>query len=92
MVEHSPLFGTGPSRSFPLSGRYDADHVGQARYRSSSSKQPCDECIALQHQTAGAFGTRAPVRWARQSVTGAVLLLCAPHKAEWVERDEQAAA
>jgi hypothetical protein len=86
--ELAALVDAGPTRSFPLSGRF-TDHAGPAKYTSSASKQPCDECIALQHATAGRSGTRAPVRYARTR-SGQRLLLCGPHREQWVELDEAA--
>lgn len=95
--EVTPLFGAPPRRSFTLSERF-AGHAGPAKYGSSSSRQPCDECIALQHETAGRSGTRAPVRYVRKrqvrrggQQVDLQLLLCAPHKELWTELDAAAA-
>lgn len=81
----APLFDEPPPRDFGLS-RMHARARGQATYRPSSSKQPCDECMALQHETSGGWGSRAPVRHVRETAEKR-LLLCGPHAQLWRERD-----
>lgn len=89
MTDQPALHESGPTRTFPLSG-YFGHHAGPgAKYKSSTSRQPCDECIRLQHDSRGAFGTRGRVRWERTG-HGGRLLLCEAHKQEWTELDEAA--
>lgn len=87
--EDPPLFPSPPAKRFGLSERF-ASHAGPATYRPSSSRQPCDECLALQHQTGGRSGPRAPVKCVRTAHRLGAILLCGPHKELWVELDAAA--
>lgn len=53
------------------------------------SPLPCDECFAMQHETAGACGPRADAKQRRSFKGGPTLQLCRVHTLLWRDRDEQ---
>lgn len=78
--------------STPLSRIYDTPTY-RARpntrpvYRDAPIQAPCDECVAVQHETHGKFGPRLPARVRRILVGAPDLRLCGRHVQAWRDRD-----
>ncbi len=80
------------SRTF-ASGEYRAGPGEKVKWtrRVLRTRADCHECIALQHETQGAYGPRRQVRL-RRAVHGTTLDLCGAHANAWKDRDHQEGA
>lgn len=59
------------------------------RWAQTTSSRPCDECVALQHETHGRHQRMRPRH--RRSIVGAggtEMTLCAQHAQAWHDRDD----
>ena len=66
---------------------YRARPSDDIRWSKAAGSAPCDECVALQHETRGAH-RREPARRRRAVVGGPSLLLCQRHADTWGARDD----
>lgn len=54
--------------------------------KAPRARADCDECTALQHETAGAYWPRRQIR-GRRTANDTTLDLCSAHIAAWKDRD-----
>ena len=77
---------------------YKATKNRPSRYRNSSSRQPCEECAYVQHESHGETGRRRMQKGTRAvpevvrgdkviHPAGPTLRLCSEHLDEWRARD-----
>jgi hypothetical protein len=97
MVRNVPMVHVvKPEPGPPLSAQYAgvewlSHSANPATYKPIRLRRPpaCDECFALQHETGGAFGTRAPAKHRRTLRNGRLMDLCNRHANAWRERDDR---
>lgn len=93
MKGEQPLWqNLSPVNSAPLSAMYGvpayrSSPAEVAKYSPSSTQLPCDECVAVQHETRGQFGPRMQAKARRTFKGGPNLRLCRRHANAWRERD-----
>jgi hypothetical protein len=94
MARSEPLWpDVNPVNSAPLSQMYSvpayrSSAEERARYAESKSQLPCEECVAVQHETRGEFGPRMQTKVRRTFKGGPNLRLRRRHANAWRERDE----